>query len=189
MKKSMYLLFLTVLLYSCTNDQSDFVTNEELQLPTTSKSDQTSSKNSGKILICHNTGDGFVTIEVNANAVEAHYKHGDIINPDSDGDGFTAKYGPLNPCSIGDGTDCDDNNADVNPASEEVCDDALDNNCDGFQAIEVTIAYVTINPYECINSRVKKRLKLASGDCPRNFEEISEETTITTCYDTTPFVD
>ena len=188
MKKSMYLLMLTVLLYSCTNDQSDFVTNEEQQLTTTSKSDQTSSKNSGKVLICHKTDDGFITIEVNANAVNAHYKHGDI-NPDSDGDGFTAKFGELNPCDIGDGTDCDDNNPDVNPDAEEVCNDALDNNCDGYQAIEVTSTSVEIDPLWCINEGGRIKAKLASGDCPGKigkFKEIITTTTNTTCEDTTP---
>ncbi len=28
--------------------------------------------------------------------------------------------------------DCDDSNADINPGEEEVCDDGLDNNCDGI---------------------------------------------------------
>ena len=189
MKKSMYLLMLTVLLYSCTNDQNDFITNEEQQLTTTSKSDLLSSKNSGKVLICHNTGDGFVTIEVNANAVNAHIKHGDI-NPDSDGDGFTAKFGELNPCNIGDGTDCDDTNADVNPDAEEVCDDAIDNNCNGFYAEYVEIAYPIKDPYRCKNRKGKYKPKTASGDCPRGFKEFEIIETITTCgEDTTPFVE
>ena len=185
MKKSMYLLMLTVLLYSCTNDQSDFVTNEEQQLTTTSKSDQTSSKNSGKVLICHKTDDGFITIEVNANAVNAHYKHGDI-NPDSDGDGFTAKFGELNPCNIGDGTDCDDNNPDVNPASEEVCDDAIDNNCNGFYAVEIT--YTVPDPQWCINKDGDLKEKRTNGTCRRGYQEHYRD--ITTCgEDTTPFVE
>ena len=46
---------------------------------------------------------------------------GIIDSPDRDGD----KY------MVADG-DCDDNNPDVNPGVEELCDDFLDNNCDGF---------------------------------------------------------
>ncbi|MCP4916825.1 MAG: hypothetical protein GY913_07850 [Proteobacteria bacterium] len=46
---------------------------------------------------------------------------GIIDSPDRDGDGWMVSDG-----------DCDDQNAEVNPAVEELCDDFLDNNCDGF---------------------------------------------------------
>ncbi|MCB9655181.1 MAG: VCBS repeat-containing protein [Deltaproteobacteria bacterium] len=45
---------------------------------------------------------------------------------DLDGDGDNAADAPLNP-----GTDCDDRNANVNPAAKEICEDGIDNNCDG----------------------------------------------------------
>jgi hypothetical protein len=43
---------------------------------------------------------------------------------DEDGDGYIAR-------SCG-GPDCDDTRSDVNPAADEVCDDGIDNDCDGL---------------------------------------------------------
>jgi hypothetical protein len=44
---------------------------------------------------------------------------------DNDGDGFAIDGGNCGP------VDCDDNNADINPDAAEVCDDIVDNDCDG----------------------------------------------------------
>lgn len=40
--------------------------------------------------------------------------------PDEDGDGF------------GSDVDCDDGNPNVNPDAPEICDDGIDNDCDGL---------------------------------------------------------
>lgn len=44
--------------------------------------------------------------------------------PDSDGDGYE------DAACVG-GTDCNDGDADINPGVTEICDDRVDNNCDG----------------------------------------------------------
>ncbi|MFT4621485.1 MAG: hypothetical protein ACI8PZ_000137 [Myxococcota bacterium] len=43
------------------------------------------------------------------------------LDADGDGDGFTPREG-----------DCDDDNPRVSPRATEICDDRLDNDCDGF---------------------------------------------------------
>jgi len=61
-------------------------------------------------------GDGFSTCEDDCDDEDA------TVDPvDDDGDGFDE-------CS---GGDCDDSSVDVSPSQDEVCGDALDNDCDG----------------------------------------------------------
>ena len=55
---------------------------------------------------------------------------------DADGDGWGREDAPLDACSLPDGYatipgDCDDGLAGVHPEAEEICNDHLDNNCDG----------------------------------------------------------
>jgi hypothetical protein len=55
---------------------------------------------------------------------------------DADSDGYGDLAVTQTACSqpsgyVGDGTDCDDGNAAINPGVAEVCGDAVDNNCDG----------------------------------------------------------
>ncbi|MCP4918810.1 MAG: hypothetical protein GY913_18045 [Proteobacteria bacterium] len=61
---------------------------------------------------------------------------GNTYYNDDDGDGFGDIDSPVVACASDgvlttDSLDCDDNNAQVNPDEEEVCDDGLDNDCDG----------------------------------------------------------
>jgi hypothetical protein len=51
------------------------------------------------------------------------------LNCDNDGDGFISAY-----CKGG--NDCDDLNPDVHPGATEICDDGIDNNCDGLTDAE-----------------------------------------------------
>ncbi len=93
-----------------------------------------------KVEICHLAGKSgkFNMISVAAPAVEAHIKHGDhfpyLVWADGDGDGYGAGASS-NVCVtptgyVENGDDCDDSNAAVNPAAEEVCN-AIDDDCDG----------------------------------------------------------
>ena len=77
------------------------------------------SARTGGVSICHKNAGEIVIGEA---AVETHIAHGDAV--DRDGDGF---YNIENPCSE---IDCDDENVEVNPNAEEICDD-IDNDCNG----------------------------------------------------------
>ena len=61
---------------------------------------------------------------------------GGVWYPDEDRDGFGDDASPQTSCSdltglLTTGGDCDDTDDTVNPDAEEVCNDRLDNNCDG----------------------------------------------------------
>jgi hypothetical protein len=49
--------------------------------------EEISPKEGDKILIMHNTGNGFVEIEISISALESHLDHGDSIIGDGDGGG------------------------------------------------------------------------------------------------------
>lgn len=84
-------------------------------------------RSSNLVHICHHTGNGeFIAIEVNESAVPAHLAHGDYL-PDADGDGYTA----VGACS-GSMDDCDDTNPNVHPGAAEICDNGIDDDCDGL---------------------------------------------------------
>lgn len=61
---------------------------------------------------------------------------GRLFYADADGDGYGDPALEIQSCErspgfIEQGGDCDDTNAEVNPAAEEICNDGLDNNCNG----------------------------------------------------------
>lgn len=60
-----------------------------------------------------------------------------VLYPDDDEDGYGDESRPVNSCTetlddhIDQGGDCDDSESAVNPGAAEVCNDGLDNDCDG----------------------------------------------------------
>ena len=100
----------------------------------------------GKVDVCHPAGKSgnVLTLNINANALQAHLNHGDWLPmtwfADADGDGFGDANAPVTGCVQPEGTveddeDCNDADATVNPDAEEICGDGIDNDClDGDEA-------------------------------------------------------
>jgi hypothetical protein len=96
-------------------------------------------KGGAKVDVCHITGSGGINIlSVSSSALTAHLAHGDhaagTYYLDSDGDG-EGDAGTTAECLftsyVENGDDCDDADASINTSAEEICDDGIDNNCDG----------------------------------------------------------
>jgi uncharacterized protein (TIGR02145 family) len=126
MKKVLLPLLIAIVYFSCVKDPSTGLPYDK--------------KGTGKkVDVCHREGNGsFHTINISSNAVPAHLAHGDVI-PDADGDGYTK----VNPCGIGAQNDCNDDNPAIHPGAKEICDNGVDDNCNG-KIDEECIKFVTI---------------------------------------------
>lgn len=63
---------------------------------------------------------------------------GSVFFADLDGDGYGDAGSVIEACELSPGLsvdagDCDDNDANVNPLAEEICDNGIDDNCDGVE--------------------------------------------------------
>lgn len=118
MKKNIWLFFAALLLTACQKQDITGITslNSESIL---------SGKSTDKIDVCHNAGENkWLMLNISSNSLAAHLAHGDIL-PDADQDG----YAKNTPC--GQGNDCNDNNAAINPGVVEICGNNTDDNCNG----------------------------------------------------------
>ena len=93
---------------------------------------EASFRKAPKIKVCHYDAysDTYEIINISSNAWKVHEKHGDVQLVDADGDGYIVE----NPCGYtGDkeAMDCDDNNFCINPAASEICNNNIDDDCDG----------------------------------------------------------
>ena len=103
---------------------------------------RTLKNRSNDVIVCHSTGNGnYVQIEINENALRAHLNHGDLLPSawyaDEDEDGYGDPNSELFSCFastgfVSDNTDCDDQSVSVNPGVSEVCDNNIDDDCDGL---------------------------------------------------------
>jgi hypothetical protein len=84
----------------------------------------TTNRSADKRDVCHNGN----IINISVNAIPAHQAHGDAVDMDEDG-----YFDIDNPCSA---TDCNDNDALINPAADEIPCNDIDENCDGVDGEE-----------------------------------------------------
>jgi hypothetical protein len=116
MKKLFIFLLVFTGFMACENE----IIQELPQEQETFLTDGVTARNNLKVNVCHK---GKI-INVSVKALSGHQGHGDAVDMDSDG-----YFDLVNDCSE---VDCDDTNPDVSPAMEEICDDGIDNNCDGL---------------------------------------------------------
>ena len=82
--------------------------------------------------------------------------------PDNDGDGFGDEDGSAFYCEVPDdlvlnGSDCDDSDAggDVNPDAAEVCDDGIDNDCDGGADCADFDCAADCGGFDCVDGEIE----------------------------------
>ena len=120
--RKLLLPLLTILLFTSCQKQ---IAKEQIS-PEKITGDAVQGK-SAMIDVCHKNGNGsWNTINISANALPAHLAHGDIV-PDADKDGFTKE----NLCGIGNQDDCNDDDEAINPGATEICENNIDDNCNG----------------------------------------------------------
>jgi len=169
MRKLPLLLLATLLFTSCQKQ----IPTEQVQKDLVSAELRSGTVPNVKIKVCHQNG---VEIAIDESSLAAHIAHGDAV--DMDNDGFFDKD---NPCSA---TDCNDNNAAITPGVSEICDNGIDDNCNGQVDEGCITTFVTI----CNQVWMTKNLDVSSyrnGDIIPQVTDPLEWTNLTTgawCY-------
>lgn len=122
MKRIIYVVILSLL--ACVSCNKD----ELIQTDQTNDSFARNSPGKDKISLCHYDDENYTWKIINPSnkSLDAHLNHGDVLLVDSDSDGYVTEVNECVP-----GGDCDDNDPSINPGATEVCDDSIDNNCNG----------------------------------------------------------
>jgi len=113
-------LGLTLILYSCQKHQLEGIIEET---STSDKQNLNGKRGQEKIDFCKN---GKIK-SLPAFKFDHWVSKGYTPLIDEDGDGYVTE---VNGCGLP--FDCDDTDASINAGAEEICDDGLDNNCDGL---------------------------------------------------------
>ena len=136
--KTPFLLFLVIItITACQHENSLLGDDNLVVLPSEDSHSLNSNRNrrSKKIDVCHYDAEEgiYKVISVSKNAWPAFEKKGDVRLDDQDGDGYL----PNNACGVtgryGMG-DCDDEEASINPGATDICDNGIDEDCDGTDA-------------------------------------------------------
>ena len=79
--------------------------------------------------ICHYDAgtNSWSIINIDESEWAIHAAHGDVRVDDQDGDGYVL----YNECNYGQQGDCNDDNPDVYPGATDICDNGIDENCNG----------------------------------------------------------
>jgi uncharacterized protein (TIGR02145 family) len=126
-----------------------------------------------RVKVCHQNG---IEIVIDEAALTTHIGHGDAVDMDDDG-----YFNGQNSCTA---IDCDDNNAFINPASQEICSNGIDDDCDGSIDEGGCIPVVTI----CDQVWMQKNLDVTTyrnGDIIPQVTDQDEWNALTTgawCY-------
>ncbi len=167
MQRCFYLIALLLVFAGCGKEELSLDSKKVNVTPTNVTSAQ--NRSNQKVNVCHYDADSdsWHMINISINALPAHLNHGDVLLEDADGDGWVVEENECVP-----GGDCHDEDATINPGAEELCDDGIDNNCNGeIDEDCVDCCWATIYPHEFGPASYIERLGAITGNgCEPHFD-------------------